>query len=258
MVRRRLITHRIETLIKSDSGNKVARLSRIAPADIPVHVIQRGNNRQVCFVSDEDHAAYAGWLQEYSKKYNVEVHAWVMMTNHVHLLCTPRQEGGVSRMMQSLGRRYVQYFNFEYHRSGTLWEGRFKSCLVQSDRYLLELYKYIELNPVRTGIVASPGEYRWSSYQINGMGKSSDLCTPHQEYLSLGISIPERLENYRELFTHHIEGELLEEIRRDTHKGMAVGNDRFKEEIGALTGRRLTPNKRGRPAGWRKEKVFLL
>lgn len=235
--------------------DKVARLSRISPADIPVHVIQRGNNRQVCFVSDEDYSVYAGWLQEYSKKYKVEVHAWVMMTNHVHLLCTPRIEGGVSRMMQSLGRRYVQYFNFEYRRSGTLWEGRFRSCLVQADRYLLELYKYIELNPVRAGIVANPGQYRWSSYQINGMGKISDLCTPHQVYLSLGATNSERMEIYQEFFTHHIASESLEEIRRDTQKGMAVGSDRFKEEIAALTGRRLTPKKRGRPAGWRKEKV---
>ena len=148
----------------------MARLPRISPVGIPVHLIQRGNNRQACFVCDEDHGAYAGWLKKYARKYSVEIHAWVMMTNHVHLLCTPRTEGGVSRMMQSLGRRYVQYFNFEYHRSGTLWEGRFKSCLVQEERYLLEVYKYIELNPVRAEMVADPGEYRWSSYQVNGLG----------------------------------------------------------------------------------------
>ena len=106
----------------------MARLPRISPPDIPVHVIQRGNNRQASFVADEDHAAYVGWLKDYSKKYNVEIHAWVMMTNRVHLLCTPRQEGGISQMMQSVGRRYVQYFNFKYRRSGTLWEGRFKIC----------------------------------------------------------------------------------------------------------------------------------
>ena len=112
----------------------MARLLRISPVDIPVHIIQRGNNRQACFVSEEDYGAYAGWLKQYSRSYRVDVHAWVMMTNHVHLLCTPRQEGGISRMMQSLGRRYVQYFNFEYNRSGTLWEGRYKSCLVQEQR----------------------------------------------------------------------------------------------------------------------------
>ncbi|MEN8258422.1 MAG: transposase [Thermodesulfobacteriota bacterium] len=233
----------------------MARLPRISPADIPVHVIQRGNNRQACFVCDEDHGAYAAWLKEYSQKYRVEIHAWVMMTNHVHLLCTPRQEGGISKMMQSLGRRYVQYFNYEYRRSGTLWEGRFKSCLVQAERYLLELYKYIEFNPVRAAMVDDPGEYRWSSYQINALGKVSELCTPHQEYLLLGKDLSDRQKKYRELFSHDLEGELLEEIRANTHKSMAVGNDRFKAELETLTGRRLKPRKSGRPVGWRKTKV---
>jgi len=232
----------------------MARLPRVSPIDIPVHIIQRGNNRQACFAADEDYGAYACWLKEYSKKYSVEIHAWVMMTNHVHLLCTPRKEGGISRMMQSLGRRYVQYFNFEYCRSGTLWEGRFKSCLVQAEPYLLEVYKYIELNPVRAGMVTEPGEYRWSSYQVNGLGKKSDLCTPHQEYLSLGEE-SDRQENYRMLFSHHIESELLNEIRTSTHKGMVVGNNRFKEEIETLTGRRLKSKKRGRPVGWRKGNI---
>ncbi len=212
----------------------MARLPRISPTGVPVHVIQRGNNRQVCFVSDEDHGAYVYWLKEYSSKYRVDIHAWVMMTNHVHLLCTPQQEGGISRMMQALGRRYVQYFNFEYRRSGTLWEGRFKSCLVQEERYLLEIYKYIELNPVRAEMVVDPGEYRWSSYRINGLGKVSDLCTPHHEYLSLGKKLVERQKNYRKIFVQHIDGKLLENIRSSTQKGMAVGSDRFKEEIEAV------------------------
>ncbi len=233
----------------------MARLPRISPKGIPVHVIQRGNNRQACFVSDEDHGAYVAWLKEYAKKYGVDIHAWVMMTNHVHLLCTPQQEGAVSRMMQALGRRYVRYFNFEYRRSGTLWEGRYKSCLVQAERYLLEVYRYIELNPVRAEMVTDPGEYRWSSYQINALGKVSDLCTPHPEYLALGVEPLERRENYRALFVHHVDDELLEEIRTNTNKGMAVGNDRFKEEIETLTGRRLRAKKRGRPSGWRKVKV---
>ena len=233
----------------------MARLPRISPVGIPVHVIQRGNNRQACFVAEEDYRAYSGWLKEYAKKYRVEIHAWVMMTNHVHLLCTPRQEGGISQMMQSLGRRYVQYFNFEYRRSGTLWEGRFKSCLVQYERYLLEVYRYIELNPVRAEMVKDPGEYRWSSYQINGQDNTSDLCTPHQEYLSLGEDASERQRNYREFFNHHVDGELLEEIRANTNKGMAVGNDRFKADIEILTGRRLKSKKRGRPTGWRKDKI---
>jgi len=229
------------------------RLPRISPAGVGVHIIQRGNNRQTCFVSDEDHWAYTGWLKEYSSRYGVDIHAWVMMPNHVHLLCTPQSDNGISKMMQAVGRRYVQYFNREYRRSGTLWEGRFKSCLVQAESYLLALYRYIELNPVRAGIVTDPGEYRWSSYQINGLGKESELCTPHQEYLALGNDPSERQAGYRELFAYHVDGELLKDIRSNTNKGMAVGSDRFKKEIETLTGRRLQSKKRGRRVGWRKD-----
>lgn len=230
------------------------RLPRITPAKIPVHIIQRGNNRQVCFGSEEDNAVYADWLKEYSKKYDVDIHAWVFMTNHIHLLCTPHHENAVSKMMQSLGRSYVQYFNREYRRSGTLWEGRFRSCLVQENEYLLELYRYIELNPVRAGVVNSPAEYSWSSYQINGVGKKSELCTPHANYLSLGSTTDERLQNYRELFTDDVEEDMLQEIRENIQKGMVLGNDRFKEEIEILTDRRCVAQKRGRPVGWRKQK----
>jgi putative transposase len=233
----------------------MARLPRIAPPGIPVHIIQRGNNRQICFVSEEDHLAYTGWLIEYSKKYGVDIHAWVMMTNHVHLLCTPRRDSALSRMMQALGRRYVRYFNFEYRRSGTLWEGRYKSCLVQAERYLLEVYRYIELNPVRAEMVTDPGEYRWSSYQVNALGNDHDLCTPHPQYLALGLKPEERMKNYRALFAHHVDGVLLDEIRTNGNKGMAIGNDRFKEEIETLSGRRLRPKKRGRPLGWRKTDI---
>ncbi len=151
----------------------------MCPIGIPQHVIQRGNNRQICFAGEEDFAAYANWLKDYSEKYQVEIHAWVLMTNHVHLLCTPRATNVVSLMMQSLGRQYVSYFNFNYQRTGTLWEGRFKSCLVQEDKYLLHLYRYIELNPVRAGMVEQPSDYSWSSYPINALGKKSELCTSH-------------------------------------------------------------------------------
>jgi len=233
----------------------MARLPRISPVDVPVHIIQRGNNRQVCFAAEEDYEAYVGWLSEYAKKYMVDVHAWVLMSNHVHLLCTPRRGGSLSLLMQSLGRRYVRYFNHEYQRSGTLWEGRYKSCLIQEELYLLEVYRYMELNPVRAEMVAGPGDYRWSSYQVNGLGRKSSLCTPHQVYLALGVNSVERRKAYRALFERHVEGELLEEIRANTNKGLALGNDRFKEEIETLTGRRVKAKKRGRPVGWRKEEA---
>ena len=235
----------------------MARLPRIAPKDIPIHIIQRGNNRQVCFVSDDNHAAYAGWLKEYSKKYKVDVHAWIMMTNHVHLLCTPRHEKGISSMMQALGRRYVRYFNYQHKRSGTLWEGRYKSCLVESKTYLLNVYRYIELNPVRAGIVLSPGDYPWSSYRINALGKTSDLCTPHSEYMILGADARERCDKYRALFDHAVDQRKIELIRNATNKGSIMGNDRFRKKIEVLTGRRIKEKKRGRPVGWRKQKLDI-
>jgi len=233
----------------------MARLPRVSPSGIPVHLIQRGNNRQACFGAVEDYIAYIGWLKEYSKKYCVAIHAWVLMTNHIHILCTPLEDGGVSKMMQSIGRRYVQYFNYQYKRSGTLWEGRYKSCLIEAENYLIGVYRYIELNPVRANMVKDPSEYQWSSYQINGLGNLSELCTPHAEYLKLGLSEVERMENYRALFAHHVEEKLLDEIRVGVNTGMAIGHDRFKDEIEQLTGRRVKPNKAGRPVGWRKNTI---
>jgi putative transposase len=230
----------------------MARLLRVCPAEVPQHVIQRGNNRQVCFASAQDFAAYSNWLKEYAEKYGVSMHAWVLMTNHVHLLCTPKTDNAISHMMQALGRRYVRYFNFTYKRTGTLWEGRFKSCLVQQEDYLLQVYRYIELNPVRAGMVDHPSDYPWSSYPINALGKDCELCTPHSTYLALGHDVAERLSQYRELFKHHIDGKLLANIRSSVNKGMALGSDRFLVEIENLTGRRMTAKKMGRPASKQK------
>lgn len=232
----------------------MARLRRVELINVPQHIIQRGNNRHVCFTTNEDFQAYIYWLKEYSNKFSVAIHAWVLMTNHVHLLCTPRKPKAISLMMQSLGRRYVQYFNYSYKRTGTLWEGRYKACLVQQESYLLHLYRYIELNPVRASMVDEPADYIWSSYQINALGKESELCEPHSIYLGLGKTKEQRLNCYRSLFQIHIDGELLIDIRKATNKGMALGNDKFKAEIEALSGRRVTEGKRGRPTGWRKDK----
>ena len=225
----------------------MARLPRLDVPGVAQHVIQRGNNRQVCFGSEEDFAAYAGWLHEYSVKHEVAIHAWVFMTNHVHLLVTPQKQGGVSALMQSLGRRYVPYFNHQYKRSGTLWEGRFKSCLVQSERYLLECYRYIELNPVRANMVEGPGEYKWSSYQHNGLGIKSKLATPHEEYQALGRTDELRRDWYRSFFVGQVRPEVLKQIRQSTQKGLVIGNDRFAQEIEVLSKRRATPAKLGRP-----------
>jgi len=193
----------------------MARLPRLCPTDIPQHVIQRGNNRQVCFAAKQDFAVFAGWLDEYAREFSVELHAWVFMTNHVHLLVTPREEAAVSRLMQALGRRYVRYFNREYRRSGTLWEGRYKSCLVQADLYLLNCQRYIELNPVRAKMVSAAGEYPWSSYQAHGLGLVVGMHTPHEIYLAFGADTETRLEAYRrwvELLSNLVFGNLIKPL----------------------------------------------
>lgn len=207
------------------------RRLRLCPPAIPQHIIQRGNNRQICFASDEDCAAYANWLHQAAVKYAVKIHAWVFMTNHVHLLVTPEDETGVSLMMQSLGRQYVRYFNTTYRRSGTLWEGRFKSCLIQTTEYLLHCYRYIELNPVRASMVEHPADYIWSSYRSNAMGIESAMRTPHEEYWRLGKDKEERLRNYQALFATHIEPNILKAIRESLNTGLVLGNDRFKDEL---------------------------
>ena len=178
------------------------RLPRISLPGVPMHVVQRGINRRPCFRDHKDFLAYLDALGDSSGRYQVDVHAYVLMTNHVHLLVTPGTPDGASRMMQQLGRRYVQYFNRAHNRTGTLWEGRFKSSLILSDRYLLACYRYIELNPVRAGIVSSADHYPWSSFRANGLGHMNPLLRPHSLWLELGISAEARRSAYLRLFSH--------------------------------------------------------
>ena len=152
-------------------------------------------------------------------------------------------------MMQSLGRQYVRYFNHAYCRSGTLWEGRFKSCVIDAERYLLHCLRYIELNPVRAGMVNDPADYAWSSYHTNALGRSSSLCTHHEVYLHLHPDPVRRLAAYRALFQAPVDGELVREIRQSVNAGMALGDSHFREEIERLTGRRVTPEKPGPKKG---------
>ena len=158
----------------------------------PLHLIQRGNNRLACFFSANDHVAYLHWLDRYARRLGVALHAWVLMSNHVHLLLTPPSPAQASRLMQALGRRYVRYVNHTYRRSGTLWEGRFRACAVHAEDYLLSCMRYIELNPVRAGMVADPGDYRWSSYRQNGLGLADTMLTEHPLYTDLGETSPSR------------------------------------------------------------------
>lgn len=185
--------------------------------------------------------AYVNWLTEFSKKHVVDIHARALMTNHVHLLCTPQKKGAISRMMQPMGRMYLRYYNAEYQPSGPLWDGRYKSGLVDSEQYLLELYRYIELNPVRADMVREPGEYRWSSYACNALGIETELQTPHPVYLALGNTKEERLRNYQALCKADVGTALLKEIRDSVNRGLALGSERFTQQIEALTERRVTP-----------------
>jgi putative transposase len=172
------------------------------------------------------------------------------MTNHMHLLATPEGDHSISRVLQSVGRRYVQYFNFTYRRSGTLWEGRYRAMVVDSERYLLALMRYIELNPVRAALVAHPRDYPWSSYRCNALGESglnADWVKPHEEYLRLGRTPADRQGAYRRLFRAAVSGNDLREIRECTHKGWALGGERFREHVEALTQRRAASKGVGRP-----------
>lgn len=223
------------------------RRSRIILPGVPVHLIQRGNNRQACFYADEDYQAYLHWLGDYAEQSGCVIHAYVLMTNHVHLLITPESVDSLAKLMKRLGQHYVQYVNRTYRRSGTLWEGRFRSCLTQEEAYVLGCYRYIELNPVRSGIVEHPAEYRWSSYRFHAQGEPSVFLTPHALYLALGLNDQERQVSYRELFRYQLEPGLADEIRSATNGNYALGSSRFKEQIAEALGRRVTRGKVGRP-----------
>jgi len=231
----------------------MARLPRLNLPNVPQHVVQRGNNRQVSFFYEQDYTVYLDKLKEYGKKFNVAIHAYVLMTNHVHLLMTPATQTGVSQLMQSLGHYYVRYINKTYNRSGTLWEGRYKSTLVDSEKYFLLVSRYIELNPVRADMVVHPAEYPWSSYQGNALGETIELLSDHSCYTALGEDAESRNIAYRALFKAHISELNLTEIREATNKAWVLGNDRFKEQIEQKTGRRSSPQVRG---GDRKSKEY--
>lgn len=212
----------------------------------PQHVVQRGHNRTACFFAEEDYRFYLHWLKEGAKKYGCEVHAYALMTNHVHLLMSPQQPDSLSRLMQSLNRRYAQYVNRFYRRSGSIWEGRFKASLIQAESYLLTCHRYIELNPVRADMVRDPGEYPWTSYRWHGLGQSNELITDHALYLALGTDENDRRAAYRALFRAHLDEEALQEIRESANRGMPLGSERFREQVETALGRRVGLKQRGR------------
>lgn len=223
------------------------RRPRVHLPDMPLHIVQRGHNRDACFFADEDYTAYRHWLGDALKESGCTLHSYVLMTNHVHLLLTPPHPQAVPRLVISLGRRYVQYINKTYSRTGTLWDSRYKSSLVQADDYLLLCQRYIELNPVRAAMVGDPALYRWSSYRSNALGQAGPLVTPHPVYLGLGVDDSSRQETYRTIFRTQLNSVAIADIRLALSQGQPLGNARFLDTIERMTGQRREVRRRGRP-----------
>ena len=225
----------------------MARYGRYRLAGQPQHVIHRGNNRQSIFFGDDDYRRCLDYLAQAAETHGCALHAYVLMPNHLHLLLTPERAVGLSSMMQSLGRRYTGYVNQVQGRTGTLWDGRFRATVIDSEAYLLTCSRYIECNPVRAGLVAEPGDYRWSSYGANGLGAADPLVQPHGLYRALGGAPAERQATYRALFARAPAEAELAAIRGATNRGWALGGERFLGAVEMAAGRPVQPRPRGRP-----------
>lgn len=224
------------------------RRPRLQLPGATLHLIQRGNNRGACFFADSDYLYYLNELHQACRAHRVTLHAYCLMTNHAHLLLTAQEADGPSQIMKRLGQRYVQYVNRTYRRSGTLWEGRFRSCLIGEEAYLFACSRYIELNPVRAKMVADPADWRWSSYRANALGQPDGSITPHPLFEALGATVRERHAAYRELFRDHLAPTLIDQIRSSTNGGFVLGSGEFQQRIATLTGRRTWRETPGRPA----------
>ena len=225
----------------------MARLPRLTVPGYPHHVIQRGNNRQAIFSSTADYQMLLVLLDENARKFSVALHAYVLMTNHFHLLATPSTQDGLPQMMQAVGRRYVRYFNDRQGRSGTLWEGRYRSTLIETERYLLACMVYIDLNPVRAGLARDAGDYPWSSHGHYAGLRSDKMLTPHPLFWALGNTPFSREAAYAELVHAGTSLEREQALTRSTLNGWALGSDNFIAELQKRTDRRLVQNHPGRP-----------
>lgn len=225
----------------------MARLPRIDIPGLPQHVVQRGADRAVCFRTDDDREVYLDLLARASAEYGCALHAYALMTNHVHLLVTPEERGGMSNMMWSLGSRYVRYFNDQHERTGTLWEGRFRSSVVDTGRYVMACYRYIELNPVRARIVDTPESYVWSSARCNALGDPDPLVTPHGTYLGMATDPCPRRDAYRQFLNQPIAADEVASIRDHLNQCKAWGSAHFSQRIEAIVGRPVGLRPAGRP-----------
>jgi len=213
---------------------------------IPAHVMQRGHNREAVFFEEADYREYLKILKQVADHYKCQIHAYVLMTNHIHLLLTPAEKNSISLMFQSIGRLYVSYINKTYHRSGTLWEGRHKGNIIETDRYFISCMKYIKLNPVRANMVQEPNDYYWSSYAANAYAKANSIITMHKLYLSLGITQSKRAENYRTLVDKE-NTIIFDNISTCIQSGTPLGGEHFLKQIETLFAHPVGYKKRGRP-----------
>jgi putative transposase len=225
----------------------MARPPRLDFPGITQHVIQRGNNRSACFVGDADRRFYLRCLADSARERGCAIHAYVLMSNHVHLLATPPESGALAAMLQDLGRRYVRVINNIHGRTGTLWEGRYRASLVDSENYLLACHRYIELNPVRAGLVDDPGAYPWSSHSHYVGNRTNDLLTEHEVFKALGGTPAERLTAFKKLFALPMNEE-INTIRAAVNSDSAVGSEQFLQELENALGRSVRVPRRGRPA----------
>lgn len=223
------------------------RAPRLTLAGQAHHVIQRGNNKQAIFFCDADRKRFLADLGEGLAKYDCALHAYVLMTNHIHLLITPGRDEAIGQLMQSLGRRYVGHVNRSYGRTGTLWEGRFKSTIVDAEGYVMACYRYIEANPVRARMVSEASDYPWSSFGANALGQDGALLTEHEAYRDLGATVQARRAAYRALFDEGLGDDVITVIRDSAQRGWVAGSDRFRRQIEAALGRRVEQPVRGRP-----------
>lgn len=221
------------------------RSLRLILPGVAVHIIQRGNDRKPCFRGDSDYLVYLAHLRQLSDKYECWVHAYCLMSNHVHLLMTPIAAGACTALMRDLGQRYVRYFNGRHERTGTLWEGRFRSCLVESARYVLACYRYIERNPVRAGMVDHPSGYLWSSYAVNSGMRSDPWLSPHAVFEELACAPEERYAAYRQLTDEPLDTALQQAIRDATNGGLPLASNGFKAHVLEPRGWKLLPGKPG-------------
>lgn len=225
----------------------MARKPRFYLAGVPAHVMQRGNNRSAVFFDDEDYLEYLRLLRSVAQHCGTKIHAYVLMTNHVHLLLTPAARDSISRLFQGVGRLYVRYVNKKYGLTGTLWEGRHKGCSIETTAYFLSCMRYIELNPVRANMCRSPVEYSWSSYAANALGEPNAILSAHVEYLQLGRSEQARQKNYRNLFIGQEDARDLTALRNGLQTGTPVGNKKFILEIEMKLQLKVGFAQRGRP-----------